>query len=311
VCTGALADDAASSPAQLLALERPCRTGGRRAAELLLAAASGRLSWEQVLIGAVCSAQLDPQPAAPQQQQAAPCSVVPCNGCHARRDAGCGQAAAASQPAPAGCWRCPAPDTARRDWLTHGEVQALYQTQLGAAQTLRYIDAHRAEVNQGVCPSQLALTLPSTLPHNTIRMDSKHQLGLWMTSWVQHPIWSVAAGRQLISSNTCVAPCVICAPSGTCFPNCVAVVRRALLGMGPAQDADLGAAQAALRDAADPLSRLCHPGPDGERAGQPSCSLPAGHLVQPLVLQLAGIRPIGYLVQPLVLHVAGIRQTTP
>ena len=34
--------------------------------------------------------------------------------------------------------------------------------------------------------------------------------------------------------------------------------------MGPAQDADLGAAQAALRDAADPLSRLCHPGPDGD-----------------------------------------------
>jgi hypothetical protein len=45
---------------------------------------------------------------------------------------------------------------------------------------------------------------------------------------------------------------------------CAAVVRRALLGMGPTQDADLGAAQAALRDSADPLSSLCHPGHDGE-----------------------------------------------
>jgi hypothetical protein len=51
---------------------------------------------------------------------------------------------------------------------------------------------------------------------------------------------------------------------GTWLPRRAAVVRRALLGMGPAQDADLGAAQAALRDAADPLSRLCYPGPDGE-----------------------------------------------
>lgn len=130
---------------QLLALERPCRTGGRRAAELLLAAASGRLTWEQVLVGAVCSAQLEAEsPAA-----GAACGVVPCNGCHARHNEACGQPQAAGDGGLAACWRSPAPDTGRRDWLSHGEVQALYQTQLGAVKTLQYIEAHRAEVDQG------------------------------------------------------------------------------------------------------------------------------------------------------------------
>ena len=183
MCRGALADNAASSPAQLLALERPCRTGGRRAAELLLAAASGRLSWEQVLIGAVCSAQLDPQPAATQQQQAVPCSVAPCNSCHARRDAmlRAGGVGVIARRLP-GCWRCPAPDTARRDWLTHGEVEALYQTQLGAAQTLRYINAHRAEVNQGGVSARVAawfhIAMSSIACFIRLGMDSEHQLGI-------------------------------------------------------------------------------------------------------------------------------------
>jgi len=35
------------------------------------------------------------------------------------------------------------------------------------------------------------------------------------------------------------------------------VVRRAMLAMGPARDADLGQAQGSLRDPNDPLSRLC------------------------------------------------------
>lgn len=47
-----------------------------------------------------------------------------------------------------------------------------------------------------------------------------------------------------------------------------AVVRRALLGMGPARDADLGAAQAALRDPADPLSPLCGSGATGPPGGR-------------------------------------------
>jgi hypothetical protein len=237
-------------PLQLLALEQPCRTGGRRAAELLLAAASGRLSWEQVLIGAVCSAQLDPQPTLQQQQQQpqqpAPCSVVPCNSCHARRDAACGQpTTAASIPSPPGCWRCAAPGTARRDWLTHGEVQALYQTQLGPVQTLRYIDAHREEVNQGVDLQRSAITVFLSTATPSVSQQ-----------------WSLAGDLLHWMCGPCSSMCTSM-PRYT-MPRCAAVVRRALLGMGPAQDADLGAAQAALRDAADPLSRLCYPGPDGE-----------------------------------------------
>jgi len=86
---------------QLLALERPCRTGGRRAAELLLAAASGRLSWEQVVTGAVCSAQLEAKPQPGSQ-------VVACNGCHALHVEACGQPQAAGTQLPT-CWRCASP----------------------------------------------------------------------------------------------------------------------------------------------------------------------------------------------------------
>lgn len=86
---------------QLLALERPCRTGGRRAAELLLAAASGRLTWEQVVTGAVCSAQLEAALQGGSQ-------VVACNGCHAQHMQACGLPVAAGAQL-TGCWRCASP----------------------------------------------------------------------------------------------------------------------------------------------------------------------------------------------------------
>jgi len=44
--------------AQLKDARSPCRTAGRRAGELLLAAAAGKLSWSHVLTGALTEPQL-------------------------------------------------------------------------------------------------------------------------------------------------------------------------------------------------------------------------------------------------------------
>ena len=44
--------------AQLKDARSPCRTAGRRAGELLLAAGAGKLSWSQVLTGALTEPQL-------------------------------------------------------------------------------------------------------------------------------------------------------------------------------------------------------------------------------------------------------------
>ncbi len=77
---------------------------------MLLAAASGRLTWEQVVTGAVCSAQLEAElPQAKQQQRSGKgvTHVIACNACHAMGASTCGQTRTAV--AHAGCWRCTSP----------------------------------------------------------------------------------------------------------------------------------------------------------------------------------------------------------
>ena len=99
--------------AQMEALTRPCRTQGRRAAEFLLAAATGRLTWEQVLTGAIVSGQLDSAASVSRTttsgtsaRSSGACAsasadqhVVACNACHSNRRAVCGADDAE------GCWR--------------------------------------------------------------------------------------------------------------------------------------------------------------------------------------------------------------
>ena len=97
--------------AQLRDAQTPCLTAGRRSGEMLLAAAAGKLTWPQILTGAVTGRQLEAAgvtmggtfESAP--QNAAPCSVC-CLRSDGQKCGALGQDGAEKDGAR--CWRLPA-----------------------------------------------------------------------------------------------------------------------------------------------------------------------------------------------------------